>query len=75
VAKEVDPEGKHNRDTLVFIFQRALKIQELTQGLLYIVPSLMKKRKKESEFISWCLDIVKNTLRSGGGGNTFDYSM
>jgi len=66
VVKEVNPEVRLDKKNLEAIFKKALKIPELSKGLLYIIPSLFKQRKKKSEFLTWAVDTVKYTLRSGG---------
>jgi hypothetical protein len=54
-----------DKESLELVFNKALKVPALTQGLLYIVPRLFKKKTQDDDFLSWCINIVKTTLRAG----------
>jgi len=59
------PTQRFSREPLELVFKKVLKVPALTQGLLFVIPSFFKERARENEFFDWCIDVVKNTLRTG----------
>ncbi len=51
------------------MFSKATRVSSLAQGLLYIVPVLLKEVLKEEDeegFFSWGLEVARGALRRGG---------